>query len=419
MKKIDDFATFIQESPTAFHAVEAAAKRLKKAGFKELKLEEKWKLEKGKAYYVISDGSLLSAFRLPKKKPTSSRILASHVDSPSLKLKPKPSIFSGDIEQIGVEVYGGPLLHTWLDRDLLIGGRASFLSKNGRIESKTVLFEEHPLTIPSIAPHLERSISEKGILVHKQDHLKPFFSLNAKEKSLEKLLKNYLSFDLFLVPKEKPAFLGARNEMFSSYRLDNLSSVHSSLDALLRSKEMESTLQVAVLWDHEEVGSVSSRGANSLFLSRLLKRVTELLSLSHEEHLILEENSLCLSIDVAHGLNPNFQDKYDPENTPLLGKGIALKFSANQRYATSSQVSASLLALAKKHQIPMQLNANRSNIPSGSTVGAMMAANTNIKTLDLGVPILAMHSIRETLATEDQISLNDLLYHTLMDENLL
>ncbi|MDP1609292.1 MAG: M18 family aminopeptidase [Chlamydiales bacterium] len=408
MQIIDDFISFIRRSPTVWHAAKEISGRLLQAGFLAVKETDSWQLESGKAYFVLREGALI-AFRLPSKTPDKVIIAASHSDSPALKIKPHPDLRSHDISQLSTEVYGAPLLHTWLDRDLCLAGRV--ITKD--LKQHLVHLTSHPLIIPSIPPHLERTLQEKGLHIHKQDHLKPIFSLHPV--SLFPLLAEHLkvseilSADLFLIPQESPALLGQDQELLASYRLDNLSSAYSSLQALIETPSHPHTIQLAVFWDHEEIGSTSYTGANSNFLTQTLQRIFLHTNLSQEDTFRLAANSLCLSIDVAHGFHPNFSDKFDSGHASYLGKGIALKFHADQKYATSAHTAASIIQLCKTHNIPYQLFASRSDIPSGSTVGSFLAANLGIPTIDLGVPIWAMHSIRETLATQDQQSLSSLL----------
>lgn len=408
MQIIDDFISFIRRSPTVWHAAKEISERLLQASFLPLKETDSWQLQPGKAYFVLREGALI-AFRLPSKTAHKVIIAASHTDSPALKIKPHPDLRSHNISQLCTEVYGAPLLHTWLDRDLCLAGRV--ITNN--LEQHLVHLTSHPLIIPSIPPHLERTLQEKGLHIQKQDHLKPIFSLHPV--SLFPLLAEHLnvseilSADLFLIPQESPALLGQDQELLASYRLDNLSSAYSSLQALIEASPHSHTIQLAVFWDHEEIGSTSYTGANSNFLNQTLQRIFLHTHLSQEDTFRLAANSLCLSIDVAHGFHPNFSEKFDSQHASHLGKGIALKFHADQKYATSARTAASIIQLCKTHNIPYQLFASRSDIPSGSTVGSFLAANLGIPTIDLGVPIWAMHSIRETLATQDQQNLSSLL----------
>lgn len=410
-QSLEDFTHFIAQSPTAFHAAKEITNRLAEADFIPLSEGEKWRFEPGKGYFVMRGDSLVAAFRIPKKAPISAVILASHVDSPCLKIKPHPEISQHSIGQLGTEVYGAPLLHTWLDRDLCIAGRITVIDSENKIQSLLVSLDDYPIIIPGLAIHLDRNISEKGILVHKQDHLKAIFTLNAKEKHLENWLhkhhsfKKLLSFDLFLVPLEKPAFLGFENEMLAAYRLDNLTATYASLQAMIESEARTETLQMAFFWDHEEIGSHTFVGADSLFADQLLERICSFFKMDREEVYRLKSRSICLSGDLGHGFHPNYSDKYDPQHLCLLGHGVALKFNANQKYATNSTTAASILQLAEKHKIPIQKFVSRSDIPSGSTVGSLMAASFGIQTLDLGIVGWSMHSAREVIGAKDELAL--------------
>ncbi|HAB99296.1 MAG TPA: M18 family aminopeptidase [Parachlamydiales bacterium] len=408
MQMIDDFVRFLQNSPTVWHAAKEISNRLAAADFTPLEEQNPWDLKPGQGYFLFREGALC-AFRMSTHAPQRVIIAASHTDSPALKLKPQPDIASHGLSQLATEIYGAPLLHTWLDRDLCLAGQIATLSPCGSIDMHLVYLDHLPLSIPSIAPHLERTLSEKGLHIHKQDHLKPIFSLSPTTLASHLSLPNILSFDLFLVPTQPPSYLGPSNELLSAYRIDNLSSAHASLHALLQAKAQPHTLQMAIFWDHEEIGSNSYTGAKSDFLLQTLERLSLHAHLSREDFMRLKARSLCLSIDVAHGLHPNFTEKFDPQNTPHLGQGVAFKFSAEQKYANSAPTTAFLIHLCKTHSIPYQLSASRSDIPSGSTVGSFMAANLGIPTIDIGVPIWAMHSTRETLSPTDQTSLAHLL----------
>ncbi|HSX11425.1 MAG TPA: M18 family aminopeptidase [Chlamydiales bacterium] len=410
---LDHFVHFLDRSPSVYHAAREITTRLAEADFTPLAESEKWQLEPGKGYFVQREDTLIAAFRLPKKRPVSATLLASHIDSPGLKIKPHPETSSHDIGQFGTEVYGGPLLHTWLDRDLAVAGRIVTQNKKGVSQSKTVLLDDYPVIIPGLAIHLQRDVNEKGFFVHKQDHLRAIFTLRSKGKHLEDWLRKHhafeklLGFDLYLVPTEKATFIGFDDEMISSYRLDNLTSAFASLEALVNTSPHTDAIQMALFWDHEEIGSKTFAGADSLFANQILDRICLQFKMDREDYYRLKSRSLCLSIDVGHAFNPNYADKYDPQNAPLMGKGPAIKFSS--RYATSGATAAPLVRLAHKRKIPLQTLASRSDLPSGSTVGAMMAANLGIPTVDLGLACWAMHSIRETISAQDEIALCQLL----------
>ena len=410
---LEKFVHFLNHSPTVYHAAREIGVRLAEADFTPLYEGEKWKLESGKGYFVQREDTLIAAFRLPKKFPVSSTILASHIDSPGLKVKPHPEVSSHGIGLFGTELYGGPLIHTWLDRDLAIAGRIVVLTGNGQCESKIVLLDDYPVLIPGLAIHLNREVNEKGLTVHKQDHLKAVFTIRSKEKHLEDWLRKHhsfdklLSYDLFLTPLERAAFLGFEDELISSYRLDNLTSAWASLEALIQAPPRQDAIQMAIFWDHEEIGSKTYAGADSLFANQILERICMQFKMDREDYYRLKSRSLCLSCDVGHAYHPNYSDKYDPQNASLMGKGPALKFSS--KYATSGATAAPIVHLAHKNKIPLQMFASRSDLSSGSTVGAMMGANLGIPTVDLGVACWAMHSIRETISAQDEVALYNLL----------
>lgn len=417
---LDGFIRFLSDSPTPWHSAKEIGDRLTESGFTRLSEKETWRLEKGKGYFLIRDGSAVAAFRLPKKKAQRTILLATHLDSPSLKLKPIADAGeAGQVSQLLTEVYGSPLLHTWLDRDLGLAGRV--VIETGRtIKTELVFLKEHPLIIPSLAPHLDRSSSEKGLQINKQDHLRPIASLSKKKPlTLEEMLSEQISsgeliaFDLFLAPLEKPAFLGRENEMIASARLDNLTSAYAALYALMNSEPQEDALQLSLFFNHEEVGSESFLGAGSSFLSQTLDRIALHEGISGDDLFCFRNRTWCISADAAHGLHPNFQDRFDSKNAPCLGGGVVLKTNAQQRYATTASSAAPLIQICRTLNLPLQTFASRSDIPSGSTVGAIVSAACGVPTVDIGIASWAMHSIRETISSEDQIALSKLLKEAL------
>jgi aspartyl aminopeptidase len=426
MHILEEFKTFLDASPTSWHAVQQMGNRLALQDFIPLSEEEKWQLELGQKYFVVRGGSLC-AFCLPKSTPQKAIILASHTDSPALKIKPCPEIQKENMTTIGVELYGSPLLSSWLNRDLGIAGRVAVADAAGAIEEKLVLIDDAPLIIPQLAIHLEREVNEKGLVLNKQENLCPILNLehpaNGKN-ALEDLLRRHLSFhsllsfDLFLFPLEKSRFLGAQNEMIASYRIDNLASAHACLAALACAKRPQNqTMQMGVFWDNEEVGSKTAEGAASPFLSDILKRIAYCLKLSEEDLFIVKNNSLCLSVDMAHALNPNYAKMHDPNHSPKLGKGLVIKSNADQRYATNAISAAPVVQLCRKLNLNYQFYANRSDIPCGSTVGPLLAHTAGISTIDIGCPQLSMHSIREIMACQDYFDLCRLLTHVLQEDS--
>ncbi|MES2344496.1 MAG: M18 family aminopeptidase [Chlamydiota bacterium] len=414
---VEDFKAFLETSPTSWHAVQETSNRLALHDFTPLEENEKWELEGGKSYFVARGGALI-AFTLPKQTPNKALIIAAHTDSPALKLKPRPEFSKENMTLFGTEVYGGPLLSSWLNRDLAIAGRVFVTNSRGDIEEKLVFLDDAPLIIPQLAIHLDRDVNEKGVILNKQQHLSPLVTL--EKGDLESLLRRHisfhtlLSFDLLLVPIESSRFVGAHGELLASYRIDNLTSVHAATVALCRScTSPTEALKIAVFWDHEEIGSGSSEGALSPFLTDLLVRIGHALKLSNEELFMLKSHSFCISADMAHALNPNYVEKHDPQHMPLMGKGIVLKYNANHKYATNGSTAATIIDLCQKLNLSYQPFAARSDIPSGSTVGPFIEQKLGIKTADIGVAQLSMHSAREIIAWQDYVDLTELLTHFL------
>lgn len=420
---LDDLCAFLDSSVTAWHAAREIGNRLALQDFTPLDEGERWSLEKGKSYFVIRGGSIC-AFTIPEKKPSHALILASHTDSPALKIKPKPEVQKENMTLFGVEIYGAPLLSSWLNRDLAIAGRVVVTNKQDSLEEKLVFLDDAPVFIPQLALHLDKEIHEKGLHLNKQDHLFPIITLQNAEKkeknALEYLLKRHLSFqtlishDLYLVSAEKSRYLGSEKEMLASARLDNLCSAHAALAALaLSTKPHPTGVQMAIFYDHEEIGSRASDGAASPFLGDILKRIAHAFKMDEEELACMIHRSLCISIDVAHALNPNYAARYDANHSPLLGKGVVMKYNADLKYATDALSSAKILQLAQKLGLPLQSYVSRNDIPSGSTVGPIIASGTGIPVVDLGCPQLSMHSAREVIACQDYLELSTLLTHLL------
>ncbi len=415
---LEDFVSFLDSSPTSWHCVRQVGMRLSSKDFLPLEENLPWNLEKDKKYFVTRGGSV-GAFCLPQKAPSKIVIMAAHTDSPGFKVKPHPDVYKNQMNLLEVEVYGGPILHSWLNRDVALAGRIFYTDKKGEKKEELVFLEDVPMIIPELAIHLQRDVNEKGPLVNKQDHMMPLFSLNSdKSLSLEFLLRRcfsfetLLSFDLFVVPLESSRFIGVDSEMIASYRIDNLTSVHAATCALASYKDSD-VLPLAVFFDHEEIGSLSFEGAASSFLNDILARIKAFYKLSEEEFLILKRNSLCLSLDMAHGLNPMHMDKHDPNHQVLLGKGIALKSNAGMRYATTAETLSEALMIAKRANVATQQFAMRSDMPCGSTVGPSLTAATGIPTVDLGCPQFSMHSSREVMAVQDYLDLVTFLTHAI------
>lgn len=422
---LTDFKAFLDASPTSWHAVKEIGNRLAVRDFIPLNEEDKWELEPGKKYFVTRGGALCG-FCVPKKRPEKALILASHTDSPALKLKPMPGFQKQNMAQFGVEVYGAPLLSSWLNRDLVLAGRIVITDTHDKPEQRLVCLDDAILFIPQLAIHLDREVNEKGLILNKEEHLCPIVGLgenfNLPLEALEKLLRRHvsfhrlLSFDLFLVPYEQSRFVGFENEMIASYRIDNLAGAHACLSALgWIEKPSAEMLQMAFFWDNEEIGSRTKDGAASPFLNDTLKRIAFSLQLDPEELMMMKNRSLCVSIDMVHALNPNYPKKHDEHHAPLLGKGIVLKYNADGKYASNALSAAVIVHAAQVLNLNCQSYVCRSDMPCGSTVGPIIAAETGINTVDIGCPQLSMHSIREAMAAQDYLDLVRLLRHLLQD----
>lgn len=417
---ISDLLNFLDSSPTAWHAVENCTTLLLKSGFKELKEEEIWNLEPKGRYFVIRNGSSLSAFIVPVQHPSTAHIIASHTDSPSLKLKPNCEFYIENMLMLGCEVYGAPLLSSWLNRDLGIAGRVVYLDQQNTLCERLVRLEDCPVVIPQLAIHLDRTVNESGLVLNKQEHLAALASVETNQKFNASFLKCHLkkqfsfkellSFDLFLYPLEKACLIGEDRHLISSYRIDSLESVYAALEALLQTKKSGSNLlKMIVLWDNEEIGSNTAQGAGSPFLPHMMERIALSLKMSREDYFRLNSRSLCISVDLAHALHPNYPEKHEPLHRPLLNHGIVIKTNAQQRYASDARSFAAIAALCLKHHIPYQKYVVRSDIPCGTTVGPINANLTGISTVDIGCAQLSMHSCREIMGASDHLSMIHLL----------
>lgn len=420
---LQDLLNFLNQSPTAWHAAANAVNLLKKYHFIELHENENWDLSPGKRYYVTRNNSSFCAFIVPHSTPKAAKIIGSHTDSPALKLKPLPEIRKQNMILFGVEIYGAPLLTSWLNRDLGIAGRVTYIPKKGNTVQQTLInLDEAPLTIPQLAIHLDREVNEKGLILNKQDHLNALLAIEnaAPQPYLESLitrkigLKEIISSDLFLYPLEPARLIGADHAFLAAYRLDNLVSLHASLRALLKHPEPhQSDLKMIVSWDNEEIGSNTSQGAGSPFLQQILERILISFKKGRSDYFSLLNRSLCVSVDLGHASHPNYPEKHDAQHQTLMGKGIILKNNAQQRYASDARSALPVLMVAKEHGLPLQRYVNRNDIPCGSTIGPIHASLSGMPTVDIGIGILSMHSSREIMACQDHLYLCEFLEHLL------
>ena len=415
-----DFFDFLQKCPTPFHTTEYLKNAFQEAGFTALHEDRDWEIGSSNGYYCIRDNGTIIGIKLAENLPMKKawRMTAAHSDSPSLQIKPNPLKSSEAMQQLCVEVYGGPLLATWFDRDLGIGGRVSVLADNDTLRTCVIDFKRPVAIIPSLAIHLDRN-ANKDHSIEKQKHLYPLICQTVeKEISFDEILlqqiKNeypdlvvckILGFDLFCYDTNPPQFIGLNNDFIAAGRLDNLVSCFIGIKAILNGGTEENSLFLCS--NHEEIGSASFAGAKGNFLSTVLERLIPEASLRSK----LLHQSCLLSMDNAHAVHPNFPEKHDPEHLPMLNHGPVIKHNANQRYATTSKTAAIYKMIAGKLNIPVQEFAMNNDLACGSTIGPIAATNLGIQTVDLGVPSLAMHSIRETIGSQDPYMLYQTIAH--------
>ena len=402
---------FIQKSPTAFQAVEEMSQRLQKEGFKELKEEKHWDLKAGGNYFVTRNHSAGIAFSIPKKPAWKFHIMASHSDSPALKIKENPEM---EVEKayikLNVERYGGMLLAPWFDRPLSVAGRL-IVRKNGEIQEKLVAVDKDLLVIPNLAIHMNREVND-GYKYNVQKDMLPLYSDYDGKGSFMKLMaaeadvaeEDILGHDLFLYDRTPGTVWGANEEFISAPRLDDIQCAFASLEGFLRGERKESIAVHCVL-DNEEVGSTTKQGAASTFLKDTLMRINMGLGRTQEEYLMTLADSFMVSADNAHALHPNHTDKTDPVNRPVLNGGIVIKYNANQKYCTDGVSAAIFKDICDRAEVPYQKFVNRSDMAGGSTLGNISNTQVPMKTVDIGLAQLAMHSVYETTGAKDTESL--------------
>jgi aspartyl aminopeptidase len=409
LKLAQELIDFIYESPSAFHAVENVKNQLNTNGFNELKNEDRWQLQNGGRYFVTKNDSAIFAFVVGKSSPAEKgfKLIGAHTDSPSFRIKPNPEMTSENTYvRLNTEVYGGPILNTWMDRPLAVAGRVTLKGENLLNPlTKLVNINRPILIIPNLAIHMNREIN-KGFELNRQKDTLPLLSLINEELEKGSYLLNtvaaelkvssadILDFDLFLYEFEKGSIIGLNNEFISSPRLDDLAMVHAGIKALMNTEASEAT-NVMACFDNEEVGSSTKQGADSELLSNLLERIILALGGDREDFFRAISRSFMISADLAHAVHPNSGEKADPINRPVINKGPAIKLAANQSYTTDSNSAAVYEQICKQAGVPVQKFVNRSDSPGGSTIGPISSTHLAIRSVDMGTPILAMHSIRE------------------------
>lgn len=406
-KNAEKLLEFIKKSPSAFQAVEQMKKRLLKKGFTELSEKECWDIHPGGRYFTTRNHSALAAFSIPEEGADHFHILASHSDSPALKIKENPEInVEGMYVRLNVEPYGGMLMAPWFDRPLSVAGRV-IVREKGEIRQILVDMNEDMALIPSLAIHMNRE-ANNGYKYNAQKDLLPLYGLGDAKGSFMKRIaqaagvkeKDILGHDLFLYPRTEGSIWGSEEEFVSAPRLDDLQCAFASLEGFLKGKK-ENSICVHCVLDNEEVGSSTKQGAASTFLKDCLLRIYLGLGKSYEEYLAAMAGSFMISADNAHALHPNYAEKADPVNRPVINGGIVVKYNANQKYCTDGLTGAVFKDLCQQAQVPYQIFVNRSDIAGGSTLGNISNNQAALNTVDIGLPQLAMHSCFETAGVKD------------------
>lgn len=404
MKKLLDF---IEKSPTAFHAASNLEEMLKKQGFITLSESQKWDLNPGCGYYFTRNSSSVVAFRIPKNvTDISYHITAAHLDSPALKLKPNFTLESGRYLKLNTEVYGGPILNTWMDRPLNIAGRV--IVKDKGLKTKLISFDKPMAIIPNCSIHYYPELN-KGVALNAQVDLLPIYC-DTKEKRIDlyDLVANKLninkediiSSDLYLAILDRGCLGGANNEFLMAPQIDNLECAYATMQGFIQG-ENENAINVVAEFDNEETGSRTRQGAASMMLADVLERISYSLGLSSEEHKMALASSFIVSADNAHAFHPNYPSKYDPTNAVYMNEGIVIKSAARGSYTTDALSLAYFKSICDASGVKYQMNTNRSDVMGGSTLGAISLSNVSILSIDIGVAQLAMHSAFETAGSKD------------------
>ena len=407
-----DLLAFIDASPTPYHAAGSARERLEAAGFRALDERDAWRIEPGSRGYVSRGGATLAAFTAGTLPPAEAGfvVIGAHTDSPNLRLKPLPELSASGYRQLAVEVYGGVLLHTWFDRDLSIAGRLSLRGSRARL----VDLEQPMCRVPNLAIHLQREIANQGLVLNAEQHLKPIWGMGDKAQNepsvLERVLeaaggavpKDLLGFDLCMYDVQRAAFAGPNQEFIHAGRLDNLTSCHAALTALLSADQPAAVTRVVVLHDHEEVGSQSAAGARSRFFVSLLERLAEAFDGAGVQAASRAlARSLLVSADMAHAVHPNYADKHDKQHQPKLNQGPVIKVNVNQSYASDGPSIATFREACEQAGVEPQYFTAKNDMPCGSTIGPIAAARMGMRAVDVGNPMLSMHSSRELAGSRD------------------
>lgn len=412
----EELLAFIAASPSPYHAAERG--RYQRAVSYRSGAQEK--IQEGERYHfdLFGTGAVLVSIGENPRGPL--RIACAHTDFPCLRIKPNPILKERGYGKLNAEVYGGMIRNTWMDRPLSLAGAVALRSSELFAPELRLVDIRRPLMIvPNLAIHINRKVNEGIELKPQKDLLPLLFQSGSDGDDMQKLqylladelgvqTADILSYDLNAYPYEHGCLLGLNEEFLSAARLDNLSSVKAGTDALDLWAGTDG-IRVTALFDNEEVGSRTKQGAGSAVLAMLLERIYAALGIPREEYLKYVMDGFCLSVDVAHALHPNAPEKADPTNQPVLGGGVVLKVASNQSYAGDAAAFAAISALCKRERIPYQVFTNHSDVQGGATLGSILSSHLPMRTMDIGVPILGMHSARETMGTADQLALTKLI----------
>ena len=412
-QQAQDLLDFIDASPSPWHAVATCEQGLQAAGFARLDETERWTLQAGDKRYVVRGGAAIIAFVVGRAALAESglRIIGAHTDSPGLRIKPKPAEAVGGMVRLGVEVYGGPILATFADRDLSLAGRVHVRTADG-FTTRLVRFADPLLRLPNLAIHMNREVNESGLKFNKQSELPLLLGVAEEGVKADARFRqpiaaalgvepdDLLTWELNAYDTQKGSLWGADREFIADGQLDNLASCHAALSALLATDQPAATCLCA-FFDHEEVGSESAAGAGGSFIADVLARLAGNAGLDAEDQRRMLARSFFISADMAHGWHPNFPAAYEPCHHALVNAGPVIKSNANQRYSTNGETAARFMALCAKAGVPCQQYAHRTDLGCGSTIGPIVAARLGIPSVDVGSPMWAMHSIRESAGVLD------------------
>ena len=421
MSRINRLFQMLEKSTSQFHTILGAKEQLVEHGFEELHLKEKWNLQKGGKYLIDHHGSTVFAFTVGTQFEAEDgfRIAAAHGDFPGFRLKPNAEMEVNGYLQLNTETYGGAILSTWMDRPLSVAGRVVLKSENVfKPEVRYIDLEKPVLVIPNLAIHFNREMN-KGVELRKQVEMLPIYGTASEKLTKDAFIEcisevlgakkeDILDYELTIYNTDKGCYVGLKDEFVSAPRLDNITSSQALIEGITANSR-EQGLNMMVIFDHEEVGSRSKQGAASTLLTTILEKIYVSLGFESSDFVGALEESLFMSVDVSHAFHPNYGGKYDLTNRHVLNKGFAIKEACSQSYATDSEAIAIVQQICEKEGIAYQKFVNHSDSAGGGTLGAISSAMLPIRTVDMGVPVLAMHSSRETMGVKDYESLVDFI----------